>query len=150
VADASANTVDAVAAQLRSSDKDDSGRSGSRPPSAGDSADGSCVETGYVGKAIAQKYQRSHDRACVDSGRIPGTKRCPVANLSLACYARIPDGETITYVYRNTPEEAFLRKACSSDDQLPASRVPAAGAPFRSRDVSYAFTCAPSGESAAD
>ena len=142
-ADAAANNVDAVAAHLKSGGKE-RGRSM-------DAGVSSCVETGYRSKQLAQKNQADHDRACVDSGRVPSAgARCPVANVSLACYGRVADGESITYVYSNTPEEAATQKSCAAADQLPANRIPASGAAFRSKDVSLAFVCAPSTEAAAD
>ena len=140
-ADAAANNVDAVAAHLKSGGK-------ARSMDAGVS---SCMETGYRSKQLAQQNRADHDRACVDTGRGPAIGgHCPVANVSLACYGRVADGESITYVYRDTPEEAAAQKSCAAADQLPGNRIPAAGAPFRAKDVSLAFTCAPSTEAAAD
>ena len=150
LADARTNNVDAVAAQLKGSKGEESTRGPSSPDSQNIAGDTSCVETGYRTKPLADKYRPSHDRECASSGRVSATAHCPTANLSLTCYGRIPDGEKITYVYRNTPEEAYFRKACPESDTIPAAKVPPGGAPFRAKDINLAFSCAPISADVAD
>jgi hypothetical protein len=144
IADAKANNVETVA-NLKASGRTEESTRGNTGESVSPELMGetSCIETGYR-PGIAATQQRTHDRECVNSGRLPSTQRCPVANLSLACYQPLTNGEKIIYAYRNTPEEGYFRSKCAKDDVIPGNKVPPSGAPFRAPDVSLAFTCAPS------
>jgi hypothetical protein len=108
-----------------------------------------CVETAMAGKPDTAA-RRKHDQACLQSGRTPSTARCPLANVSLACYGTVPGGEQITYSYRNTGAEATMRSACGSENLLSADRIPPSGAAFRTAGVALAFVCAPIGDTAED
>jgi hypothetical protein len=158
--DARANNVNAVAGQANDPDQIGNrvqSEAGAAVPPDLAAGDESCIETAYLAPerkpAIAGKLfepsdpslHRVHDRDCVNSGRVPSTVRCSTANLALACYAPLPGGEKITYVYRNTPEEAYFRKSCAADGLVPGTKIPSNGAPFRRPDVALAFVCAPSG-----
>ena len=150
VADATANNVDAVASQLKASGNrtEESTRAPTGEEVRADLiGESSCIETGYHSKPSDPQVQRTHDRECINSGRVPTTtNRCPMKDLSLTCFEKFANnGETIIYIYHNTPEEDYFRSKCGKEDLIPGDRIPASGATFRGKDTTLAFVCAPSG-----
>jgi hypothetical protein len=154
IADATANNVSAVAKQMQSSGRTAGSsqvmrsEAGSDLPAELTEAEGSCIETGYPPDKNMADMRRTHDRDCVNSGRVPIRGHCAVASLSMICYGHVPGGEKITYVYSGTVAETYFRKACAEADRVPSANVPPNGASFRDAGMKLAFTCAPSGSDA--
>jgi len=162
VKDAAVNNVNTVAQQMEASGRTagsgplQQSEAGADVPADLIEGEGSCIETGYqiaraagtAGQRIAPTdpdLRRVHDRDCVNSGRVPSTGRCSTVNLSLVCYARLPDGEKISYAYTGTPSESYFRKNCTPSDLVPAAKIPKTGPTFRNPDIKLAFVCAPAG-----
>jgi hypothetical protein len=155
--EAAANDVNTVAHQIETGDEEGGRRqvkSEDGGPGSEDllEAEGSCVETGFRIPDSAPPpdadTHRAQQRECINSDRVPVNGRCSTDNLSLVCYTRIQDGERITYAYRGTAAEAYLRQACPAEDLVPGVKVPKTGAAFRAPDIQLAFVCAPSEDSA--
>lgn len=151
ISDATANNVSAVAKQMQTSGRTAGSaqvmrsEAGSDLPAELTEAEGSCIETGYHADKNIADMRRTHDRDCVNSGRVPIRGRCSLGGLSMICYGQAQDSEKITYVYSGTVAETYFRKTCAEADRVPASKVPPNGASFRDPAMKLAFTCAPSG-----
>lgn len=160
LADAVANNVRAVAEEMRAngddrhSFADDGGTDfdlGFGPQATG-MEESTCVETGILGADAAAPPASPLDalrRDCAMSGRAPSAARCSTRELSFVCYEALGGSESITYVYRNTPEEEELRRSCGAENLIEPANVPGDGAAFRNAQMKLSLTCAPVGDRAA-
>ncbi len=154
LADAVANNVQTVAAELRSAEQSEGADLIDESTDVGETLDNEefvedsiCVETGVVGEP-ASPLAETLQRACVLAGHTALVARCPMRDLSFVCYRSEQNAESIVYVYRGTPEEETMRLTCGADNIVESGGVPADGAPFRGPAVNLALTCAPIGERA--
>ncbi|MDX2144579.1 MAG: hypothetical protein SFV19_14585 [Rhodospirillaceae bacterium] len=151
LADAIANNVNAVAEEMRgdvpsSSDEGEIGEAMSADLSLGDT---SCIETGMIPPGGAPDnwqappllLKRLGDE-CVLSGRAPQAGRCTTVNLTFVCHVPGRESERITYVYRDTAEETFMRRACEGAI-IEAAKLPATGPQFLNSSSRLVFTCGP-------
>jgi hypothetical protein len=151
LAEAIANNVDAVAEEMRSAvpDGSDGGEIGEAMPADLSFGDTSCIETGMLPpddapetwQAPTLMLKRLGDE-CVLSGREPRTDRCDTRNLVFVCQVPGRESERITYVYRNTPEETYMRRACEGA-VIEAAKLPTSGPQFLNAASRLVFTCGP-------
>lgn len=149
LADAASNNVQTVAAELRAAEQsadDDIDLAGASDLDAA-MEDSTCVETGLT-EASQGRGLEAIERDCMLSGHTTSAARCTTRNLSFVCYKADAGGESLTYVYRGTPEEDDLRIACGTGNILESMSVPVDGAPYRSANTRHALTCAPIGDRA--
>lgn len=151
LADAANNNVQSVAAELRAAEQVEHDESGAADFGGldldGQMEDSTCVETGLT-EAVQGQGVDVLERECMLSGHATSAGRCPTRDLSFVCYKADAGSESLTYVYRGTPEEDDLRNACGIGNILESMSVPADGAPFRNSGTKLALTCAPIGERA--
>jgi uncharacterized protein YdbL (DUF1318 family) len=148
VADANANNLATVVAELKSGRGPK--RLGETEPVDGLDGDAAttCVETGTVdqeGNMYANQDLISRlEEECVLSGRLPSEDRCPTRDLFFVCRDATPDTERIIYTYRGTPEERTARENCKGDvlSLTGLSGVPPA---FKNTAMRRIMSCIPLG-----
>lgn len=147
IADATANDLAAVVAEMTRGDQKASGRDTDMDSGGETDVDLTCTETGAIGQESGGNFDHSKitklEEECVLSGRVPTDDRCSAPNRLYACRQTVSDSmEQLIYVYRGTPEERKFKDTCKGDI-LTAAQLTGPAPAFKNKAMHRIMTCTP-------